>query len=385
VSGLPPSRERSFAARGLRTVVALLTLAGAGLLPACALDPGDKHKCTTNADCLVGRFCTDGTCSSAAALLDGSAGGEGGASLDAAGEPTPSADEDASDAVGPGDVMPAEDAPADGPGEAEHPVADAMTPDQTTGCGAVDPQPDGGTRPNGGLCCSDRECSSGRCTDGRCCAESCSTCQSCTGDLGTCRAIHDREEDQDPPGACGGNRVCNGKGDCKLRDGERCGDDGWDCLGSVCIDGVCCRRGGCKPCESCAVPGREGLCTLVTAGEAPTTCGGRCQGGLCVVETELWTTPKRWDFGAVTAGHFLEKTVSVYAKTATALAFQWQGDDLDSFSVTDSTCGAFQAAPDSLCVLAIVFTPRSVGAKLATVIIVGEHGSVAIPMTGVGK
>jgi hypothetical protein len=57
---------------------------------------------------------------------------------------------------------------------------------------------------------------------------------------------------------------------------------GNDCLSALCTDGVCCDTACDGPCESCALVGKEGVCSGYEAGEDPETeCGehGACDGG----------------------------------------------------------------------------------------------------------
>ncbi len=60
----------------------------------------------------------------------------------------------------------------------------------------------------GESCESDAECTSRSCVDGTCCAETCGVCQSCTGAGYTCADLGLREEDNEPEGACTGDRWC---------------------------------------------------------------------------------------------------------------------------------------------------------------------------------
>jgi hypothetical protein len=91
------------------------------------------------------------------------------------------------------------------------------------------------------------------------------------------------------------NTYCNGSG-CVAKKGlgVACGRDG-ECSSKHCTDGVCCNTGPCGSCQSCAVPGSEGMCGNVPSGAIdPTgacvnqvgTCGtnGRCNGaGNCAL------------------------------------------------------------------------------------------------------
>lgn len=53
--------------------------------------------------------------------------------------------------------------------------------------------------------------------------------------------------------------------------GQGCSAD-LDCSTGHCVDNVCCNRASCSGCESCAVPGGEGACLPVPAGQADDTC-----------------------------------------------------------------------------------------------------------------
>ena len=74
-------------------------------------------------------------------------------------------------------------------------------------------------------------------------------------------------------------------------DGATC-DDAGECESRFCVDGVCCRTDCGGACRSCAVPGKQGTCTLVPEGvkhrdcadQGAETCGfdGTCDGlGTC--------------------------------------------------------------------------------------------------------
>jgi hypothetical protein len=72
------------------------------------------------------------------------------------------------------------------------------------------------------------------------------------------------------------------------KDGDAC-DVGRECGSGFCADGVCCNIACDAKCQSCAIPGKEGTCTLAPPGTDPRRdCGhgGPCDdvcglGGLC--------------------------------------------------------------------------------------------------------
>ncbi len=166
-------------------------------------------------------------------------------------------------------------------------------------------------REDGAPCATTRECLSGACVDGACCEGPCpGACRSCalSGREGECALS---PKGQNPRGACGGVRVCDGEGGCASPGGERCETAG-DCLDRRCADGFCCDKPCEGACKACNVEGSEGLCVLVPEGEDPDgdcpgedVCGpegecvaldgaaceagadclsGRCSDGLCCAE-----------------------------------------------------------------------------------------------------
>jgi hypothetical protein len=67
-------------------------------------------------------------------------------------------------------------------------------------------------------CSSSKECLSGNfCTDGVCCEKSsCPTCQSCANTTpGKCTNLARYQTDDESPGTCNGDSVCDGSGACK--------------------------------------------------------------------------------------------------------------------------------------------------------------------------
>lgn len=104
------------------------------------------------------------------------------------------------------------------------------------------------------------QCASGNCVDGVCCDTSCATdCQSCNvnGSVGTCTDVASGGTD----GMCSGTSVCDGNGNCKLKNGEACASGmGSLCASGFCADGVCC-NGACDTnCKVCNRAGSVGMC-----------------------------------------------------------------------------------------------------------------------------
>jgi MYXO-CTERM domain-containing protein len=145
---------------------------------------------------------------------------------------------------------------------------------------------------DGQACKADAECGNGHCVDGYCCESACTEkCRSCavTGSLGKCAYLSLGQTDTFPFATCDGTKVCDGKGGCKLADGETCANDS-GCASDICVDQTCCKTECTKTCQSCAVSGSKGTCTYITQGQDPdgecigkhTKCGGACDGkGQC--------------------------------------------------------------------------------------------------------
>ena len=182
--------------------------------------------------------------------------------------------------------------------------------------------------PPGAVCGdNDQACASGFCVDGVCCqTNGCGACQRCdiAGKEGTCSAVGDGLACGDvscsaaikttptcqtgacqavtapcAPYQCNGSAAnpdclatcnnidhcaaghfCNTSNQCqpKRDNGATC-LSGDECKSSVCAQGRCCATacgGAGKPCESCAIAGKEGACSPVAAG---TLCG---KADLCV-------------------------------------------------------------------------------------------------------
>ena len=145
---------------------------------------------------------------------------------------------------------------------------------------------------NGQACSSAVECGSGQCSAGVCCDKPCAaSCEACnlTGKLGTCSLIPAGKPDPGASPPCSGTMACDGKGVCKKAVGVACKVNA-DCLNNTCVDNICCSSLCSKTCESCAVSGKEGTCTLHPAKSDPDKeclgkdpkCGGQCDGsGQC--------------------------------------------------------------------------------------------------------
>jgi hypothetical protein len=185
-------------------------------------------------------------------------------------------------------------------------------------------------QPLGAACVTDRVCSSNHCSDGVCCDAACSgPCDSCVqpANVGHCVAV---PVGQDGTPSCGGY-LCQGAGapgypacptsctdDSKCAASSYCAATGGgtcqprkaagtcspfdcyppgptatcrECVSNNCIDGFCCNTTCGGSCDACNLPGKEGTCSVVSAGGAgspscgayvcngtnascPTTCSG---------------------------------------------------------------------------------------------------------------
>jgi hypothetical protein len=93
-------------------------------------------------------------------------------------------------------------------------------------------------------------------------------------------------------GSDGGDTAGDGSLDVRLDNGQGCASNG-ECASGACVDHVCCSTACDGACHACNVPGAEGTCTPIAAGEDPadecameaaSTCGrdGTCDGaGAC--------------------------------------------------------------------------------------------------------
>jgi MYXO-CTERM domain-containing protein len=146
------------------------------------------------------------------------------------------------------------------------------------------------TKPPGTSCNDGSTCASGYCVDGVCCDTACDgSCEACNLEAtpGLCSAI---KAGTDPEAECGVGFLCSGKRSCTIDvrpNGEDCGDD-TVCASGHCADGVCCDAACDRSCETCRAPGSVGSCTPYEAGTDPEVeCGTArvCAApGVCVDE-----------------------------------------------------------------------------------------------------
>ena len=290
------------------------------------------------------------------------------------------------EAPAPGDARAAREVAApdgvapDGPADLA-PVLDLASADLA----AVDTAPARGALAGGAPCTGSDQCASGACTDGHCCIQDCTECQACTGAGGTCRATPAGQGDDNPPGACGGNRVCDGRGWCKLRVGEPCGDDD-SCVNGYCYENVCCEGPCADFCSTCAAPGSHGRCRPVTSGPAPDTCTGTCNDGFCSGTPAVGLLPTRWSFLTIAVGQTVRKRLSTRASEATPVTVSITGADTSAFSARFSNCLYQRVAPSWTCEIEVSFTPRTAGHKTATLVLAGERGLESrAPLEGTGQ
>ena len=121
-----------------------------------------------------------------------------------------------------------------------------------------------GCLPNGKKCTLDVECLNKKCIEGYCCKDICrSHCMSCaiSGSEGKCTALSAMQQ----PKGCSGAFECDGKGQCRLSNGQTCGQSGV-CASNFCVKGICCESKCSSACESC----KTGKCIPYTC--VPKTC-----------------------------------------------------------------------------------------------------------------
>jgi hypothetical protein len=130
-------------------------------------------------------------------------------------------------------------------------------------------------------CASGRVFQGGTCDDaGECIAPHVEICETMT--------CHDGTTCEPPctETSCGSGARCTAMGVCQRLSltGEACAATA-ECAGGTCADGVCCTTACDGVCESCALPGKAGVCTAIADGTDPyAECsGGRtCDGaGAC--------------------------------------------------------------------------------------------------------
>ncbi|MCA9667161.1 MAG: hypothetical protein KC503_16295 [Myxococcales bacterium] len=141
-----------------------------------------------------------------------------------------------------------------------------------------------------GATCSDADsCFSGVCFQSACCHDACADlCHRCDAAPFSCTPFAQYAEDTMGSDQCTGDKTCNGKGDCLLKNGKTCVQPS-DCASGFCVDGVCCESECKGNCESCALGG-QGKCEPHPKGSDPdkdclgtdADCGGTCDGaGAC--------------------------------------------------------------------------------------------------------
>ena len=179
--------------------------------------------------------------------------------------------------------------------------------DGTSGGDAADFRDKGPPRCTGCLkegeaCSWHVECSNRRCVDGYCCKEECkAACMSCgvSGKEGKCSLVPGGKTTR----GCGKGFACDGKGQCRLADGEVC-DKAEICASGHCKDEVCCDTACTTPCMLCstgkcsAVKGKadtpecsgskscsaSGQCTLANGQKCSSgmaCASGQCKDGVC--------------------------------------------------------------------------------------------------------
>lgn len=134
---------------------------------------------------------------------------------------------------------------------------------------------------NGQACTAAAECAVGLCVDGWCCKSACTgTCMSCAvgGNVGQCVDVPAGHQDSYAATApCTGANACDGKGACKVANGQTCTGAG-ACGSGHCVEGTCCESACAAACKSCAFPGKRGTCVDLPAGSADNTPAGACAG-----------------------------------------------------------------------------------------------------------
>ena len=133
----------------------------------------------------------------------------------------------------------------------------------------------------GQACSAGGECLSNLCVDGYCCDTACTElCKSCAmaGSLGKCANLPAGQPDMYPSTKCsGGFMACDGKGGCKMTNGQHCKVN-TDCANNSCVDFICCGSACTATCKSCAVIGGLGTCSNIPAGQQDSFPTGTCSG-----------------------------------------------------------------------------------------------------------
>jgi hypothetical protein len=138
-------------------------------------------------------------------------------------------------------------------------------------------------KPTADPCVSNNECVTGQCEDGVCCNQDCpGDCAVCnqSGAVGTCTSVP-----MGQTGTCMANSACNSAGQCKLLNGQVCGQIPSNCLSGLCpiesgLD-VCCDtacNGTCQSCQAAKTGGTDGVCGNILDGIDPEN---ECSGGAC--------------------------------------------------------------------------------------------------------
>jgi hypothetical protein len=130
---------------------------------------------------------------------------------------------------------------------------------------------------NGKACANNTDCGSNYCVDGYCCNGACTgVCQSCgvAGKEGACVSVTAGSQDLNSTPPCNGTQYCDAAAMCQSglkANGLKCAGAG-ECGSNNCVDGVCCESACGDDCYSCSLPGTEGQCKGVTAGQTDGAC-----------------------------------------------------------------------------------------------------------------
>ncbi|MBI3180589.1 MAG: hypothetical protein HYZ28_00345 [Myxococcales bacterium] len=181
------------------------------------------------------------------------------------------------------------------------PVVNAPDPDSCSGtricdgtatCKDLDGQP----------CATGASCATGNCVDGVCCVQSScpGQCYSCktSATPGFCGPVVPGQPDQK---SCNGTRSCDSSGQCLDGNGQPC-DGGQSCGSGACVDGVCCEKASCAPCQACNLPADAGYCLPVRGTVDPDSCSGALT---CSAQGECRSVKGRsCDGGQICASNF---------------------------------------------------------------------------------